>query len=44
LLQELAEEYYPEEIVKELRRRVDNLRSGKVKTIPASEAYKRLRV
>jgi hypothetical protein len=42
LLQELAEEYYPKEILTELRRRVDDLRSGKRKTIPAAGAYKRL--
>jgi hypothetical protein len=42
LLQELAEEYYPKEIISELRRRVADLRSGRRKTIPASEAYKRL--
>ena len=44
LLQELADEYYPPEILAELRRRVAELRSGKVRTIPAAKAYKRLGV
>lgn len=44
LLQELAEEYYPKEIIEELRRRVDGLRSGRRRTIPAAEAYERLGV
>ncbi len=44
LLQELAEEYYPEEVVRELRRRVADLRAGRGKTISASKAYKRLGV
>jgi hypothetical protein len=42
LLQHLAQEYYPEEIVAELRRRVAGIRSGKVRTVPAAEAYERL--
>jgi hypothetical protein len=42
LLQELAEDYYPEETIAELRRRVSELRSGKVKTIAAAGAFKRL--
>lgn len=44
LLQELAEEYYPEAVVDELRRRVTGLRRDRVKTVPASEAYQRLGV
>lgn len=42
LLQELAEEYYPPEVMLELRRRLAAIRSGKVKTVPAAEVYKRL--
>ncbi len=42
LLQELADEYYPKEVVAELRKRVSEIRNGKRKTIPSSEAYKRL--
>ena len=42
LLQEMAEEYYPEGTIAELRRRVSDLRSGKVKTISADEAFQRL--
>jgi hypothetical protein len=44
LLQELAEEYYPEETLDELRRRVERLRIGSVKTVPAKIAYRRLGV
>jgi hypothetical protein len=44
LLQELTDEFYPPEVVAELRRRVASLRGGKVRTIPSAEAYKRLGV
>lgn len=44
LLQELAEEYYSEATLAELRRRVAAIRSGKATTIPAKLAYKRLGV
>ncbi|HEV2317602.1 MAG TPA: hypothetical protein VGV89_08530 [Thermoplasmata archaeon] len=44
LLQQLAEEYYPPEILSELRRRVAGIRSGRRKTVPADEAYPRLGV
>lgn len=44
LLQELAEGYYSEETLGELRRRIGELRSGKGKTVPATVAYKRLGV
>lgn len=44
LIEELAEEYYPEAVLKELRRRAEDLRSGRVRTLPASEAYQRLGV
>lgn len=44
LLQELAEEYYSEETLAELRRRVAGIREGTVKTVPAEQAYRRLGV
>jgi hypothetical protein len=44
LLQELAEEYYSPELVRELRRRVAAVRSRRARTIPAAEAYRRLGV
>lgn len=44
LLQELAVEYYPETVVRELRQRVSDLRAGRAKLVPASKAYQRLRV
>jgi hypothetical protein len=44
LLQELAEEYYSPELVRELRRRVAAVRSGRARTTPAAEAYRRLGV
>lgn len=44
LLQELAVEYYPPEVIRELRRRVTALRSGRVKGIPADEMRRRLRI
>ncbi|MCI4345420.1 MAG: hypothetical protein L3K07_01500 [Thermoplasmata archaeon] len=44
LLQELADEYYPAELVEELRRRVTELRSGRARTVPSVKAYKRLGV
>ena len=42
LIQELAEEYYPPRVIAELKRRVDDIRSGRVKGISADEMRKRL--
>ena len=42
LIQELAGEYYSPELIAELKKRVADLRAGRVKTIPASEMWKRL--
>lgn len=42
LIQELAEEYYPPAIIAELKRRVDDIRSGRIKGIPPEEMRKRL--
>jgi hypothetical protein len=42
LIQELAEEYYPPRVIAELKRRVDDLRSGRVKGVPAAEMRRRL--
>ncbi|HEV2520302.1 MAG TPA: hypothetical protein VGX00_06765 [Thermoplasmata archaeon] len=42
LIQELAEEYYPPTIIAELRHRVEDIRAGRVKGIPAEEMRKRL--
>ena len=44
LIQELAEEYYPPRVIAELKRRVDEIRSGRAKGIPAGEMRKRLRI
>jgi len=42
LIQELTEEYYPPRVIAELKRRVDDIRSGRVKGISAGEMRKRL--
>jgi len=42
LIQELAEEYYPPRVIAELKRRVGDIRSGRVKGISADEMRKRL--
>ncbi len=42
LIQELAEEYYPPRVIAELKRRVDDLRMGRVKGVPAAEMRRRL--
>ena len=42
LLQELAEEYYPPRVITELKRRVADIRSGRVKGISADEMRERL--
>lgn len=42
LIQELAEEYYPPRVIAELKRRVDDIRSGRVKGISADEMRERL--
>lgn len=44
LLQELAEEYYSEETLSELRRRVAAIRNGSTSTVSAKVAYRRLGV
>lgn len=44
LLQELAEEYYPPRVIAELKRRVAEIRAGRVKGIPAAEMRRRLGV
>ena len=41
LLQELAEEYYSPTLIAELRKRVSEIRAGKVKGVPADEVYRR---
>jgi Putative addiction module component len=41
LIQELAEEYYPPRVIAELKRRVAEIRAGRVKGIPADEVYRR---
>jgi hypothetical protein len=41
LIQELAEEYYPPRVVAELKRRVADIRAGRVKSVPADEVYRR---
>jgi len=41
LLQELAEEYYPPKLIAELKKRVAEIRAGKVKGVPAEEVYRR---
>jgi hypothetical protein len=42
LLQELAEEYYPPRVIAELRRRVADIRAGRVKGVPAEGMRRRL--
>lgn len=42
LIQELAEEYYPPRVIAELKRRVDDIRRGRVKGVPAAEMRRRL--
>lgn len=42
LIQELAEEYYPPRVVIELKRRVEDMRIGRVKGVPAAEMRRRL--
>lgn len=42
LIQELADEYYPPSIIAELKLRVDDIRAGRIKGIPAEEMRKRL--
>jgi len=44
LIQELAEEYYPPRVIAELKRRVGDIRSGRVKGTPAEEMRARLRI
>lgn len=44
LLQDLAEEYYPPGVIAELKQRVADLRSGRVKGIPAAEMRRKLGV
>ena len=44
LLQELAEEYYPPRVIAELKKRVAEIRAGRVKGVPAAEMRRRLRV
>ena len=41
LIQELAEEYYPPKLIAELKKRVSEIRAGKVKGVPAEEVYRR---
>jgi predicted CopG family antitoxin len=41
LIQELAEEYYPPRVIAELKRRVADIRAGRVKGVPADEVYRR---
>lgn len=42
LIQELAEEYYPPRVIADLKRRVADIRAGRVKGIPADEMRQRL--
>lgn len=42
LIQELAEEYYPPRVIAELKRRVTDIRAGRVKGIPAEKMRQRL--
>ncbi len=42
LIQELAEEYYPPRVIAELKRRVADIRAGRVKGIPADDMRQRL--
>jgi hypothetical protein len=41
LIQELAEEYYPPRVIAQLKRRVADIRAGRVKALPADEVYRR---
>jgi hypothetical protein len=41
LIQELAEEYYPPQVITELKRRVADIRAGRVRAIPADEVSRR---
>jgi hypothetical protein len=41
LIHELAEEYYPPRALAELKRRVTEIRAGRVKAIPADEVERR---
>lgn len=42
LIQELAKEYYPPSMITELKHRVDDIRVGRIKGIPAEVMRKRL--
>ncbi len=44
LLQNLAEEYYPPKVIAELKRRVADVRAGRVRGVPAAEMRRRLGV
>ena len=44
LIQELAEEYYPASVIEELRKRVADIRAGRVKPVPTEEVVRRWRV
>ncbi len=44
LLQELAEEYYPPSVLAELKRRLADIQSGRIKGVPAAEMRRRLGV
>jgi hypothetical protein len=41
LIQELAEEYYPPRVIAELKRRVADLRAGRVKSVRVDEVRRR---
>ncbi|MDE1822504.1 MAG: hypothetical protein KGJ23_15950 [Euryarchaeota archaeon] len=41
LIQEIVEEYYPPRVIAELRKRVADVRAGRVKGVPAEEVYRR---
>lgn len=42
LIHEIVEEYYPPEVIVELKRRLADVRAGRVKPIPAAEMRRRL--
>ena len=42
LIQQLAEEYYPEAVIDELKRRVSDVRNGRVKGVSAPEMRRKL--
>jgi hypothetical protein len=42
LIQEIAEEYYPPRVIADLKRRVSEIRLGRVKGVPAEEMRRRL--